>query len=90
MGQGGDDSASVVRGYSISEEQPDAVIRRALADMKNTTPESLEVSLEDYVDVEALGDFLSGADAQTDPTVKLGVDGYLVTVTRNQVVVSVN
>jgi len=90
MGEDRGDSVSVVREYDRTEEKPSETVHRALADIKNTTPESLDIRLKDYTNVDTLNNFVSEGTSQFDLTVEIIVDGYLVTVSENKVVVSID
>jgi len=90
MGEDRGDSVSVVREYDRTEEKPSEMVHRALADIKNTTPESLDIRLKDYTNVDTLNNFVSEGTSQFDLTVEIIVDGYLVTVSENKVVVSID
>lgn len=88
MGEEGKDTISVAREYDRTKEKPSAVVHSAMADIKNTTPGSVDIPLEEYAEIDALDEFISESSAQIDPTLEFVIDGYLVTITTDEVEIS--
>ncbi|WP_415380770.1 HalOD1 output domain-containing protein [Halosimplex sp. TS25] len=77
---------TVNRTYDAANRRPSAAVVGALADVKNTTPAALSLSLHDYVDADSMDRFLA---RNRGARVSFSMDGYSVTVTGDEVVLSI-
>ncbi|WP_436926452.1 HalOD1 output domain-containing protein [Halosimplex amylolyticum] len=79
-------AVTVSRTYDPANRKPSVAVLGALADVKNTHPAALSLSLHDYVDADSLDRLLT---RKRGATVSFPMDGYSVTVTPDEVVLSV-
>lgn len=87
-GMGGTDGETVTvnRTYDAANENPSAAVLGAIADVKNTNPAALSLTLHEYVDPESLDRLLT---RKRGARVSFPMDGYSVTVTTDEVVLSI-
>lgn len=80
------DVVTVSRTYDPANRKPSAAVVGALADVKNTNPAALSLSLHDHVDAESMDRLLT---RKRGARVSFPMDGYSVTVTPGEVVLSI-